>query len=96
MTSKWTAVPAAVATALSMALAVAPSGAGVAAATGPPSAAGAVSASEQAFALDLLHRLGPASPNLVLSPSSIATLLAMLEPGAVGPTQAGISAALHW
>ena len=35
-----------------------------------------------------------ASPNLVLSPSSIATLLAMLEPGAGGPTEAGIAQAL--
>jgi serpin B len=54
-----------------------------------------VSASEQAFALDLLHRLAPGRPNLVLSPSSIATLLAMLEPGAAGPTEAGIARALH-
>ena len=52
------------------------------------------SGAEQAFALDLLHRLAPGRPNLVLSPSSIATLLAMLEPGAAGPTEAGIAQAL--
>ncbi len=54
----------------------------------------ALSRAEQAFALDLLHRLAPGLPNLVLSPSSIATLLAMLEPGAAGPTEAGIAQAL--
>ncbi len=54
----------------------------------------ALSGAEQTFALDLLHRLAPGSPNLVLSPSSIATLLAMLEPGASGPTEAGIAQAL--
>lgn len=54
----------------------------------------ALSGAEQAFALDLLHRLAPGRPNLVLSPSSIATLLAMLEPGAAGPTEAGIAQAL--
>jgi serpin B len=60
--------------------------------TGPAQGA---SAAEQAFALDLLHRLAPGSPNLVLSPSSIATLLAMLEPGAAGTTRSGIAEALH-
>ncbi len=73
------------------------------AATGLSGAAGAapvaapvpaLSSAEQAFALDLLHRLAPGRPNLVLSPSSIATLLAMLEPGAAGPTEAGIANAL--
>jgi serpin B len=54
-----------------------------------------VAAAEQAFALDLLGRLGPGASDLVLSPSSIATLLAMLEPGAAGATQAGIAQALH-
>jgi len=59
--------------------------------TGPVAA---VSGAEQAFALDLLHRLAPGLPNLVLSPSSIATLLAMLEPGAAGQTEVGIAQAL--
>jgi serpin B len=64
-----------------------------------PAAAGtgpvlALSRAEQAFSLDLLHRLAPGSPNLVLSPSSIATLLSMLEPGASGQTEAGIDRAL--
>ena len=52
-------------------------------------------ADEQAFALDLLGRLGPTSGNLVISPSSIATVLAMLEPGAAGNTASGIANALH-
>ena len=69
-------------------LAVAQAGSG-------PAAAETVAADEQGFALDLLGRLGPASPNLVLSPSSLATLLAMLEPGAAGTTAAGIAQALH-
>jgi serpin B len=61
----------------------------------PPAApVPALGVTEQAFALDLLHRLVPGRPNLVLSPSSIATLLAMLEPGAVGQTEAGIAQAL--
>jgi serpin B len=55
----------------------------------------AVAADEQAFALDLLKRLDSGSPNVVLSPSSIATLLAMLEPGAAGTTRAGIAEAMH-
>lgn len=54
-----------------------------------------VAADEQFFALDLLRWLSPASPNLVLSPSSIAVLLAMLEPGAAAATEAGIAQALH-
>jgi serpin B len=54
-----------------------------------------VVADEQAFALDLLGRLGPALPNLVLSPSSIATVLAMLEPGAAGATATAIARTLH-
>jgi serpin B len=53
-----------------------------------------VAATEQAFALDLMARLGTSSPNLVLSPSSIAVLLSMVEPGAVGPTQVGIAETL--
>ncbi|HTW10088.1 MAG TPA: serpin family protein [Acidimicrobiales bacterium] len=60
----------------------------------PPPAATAVASSEQSFALDLLHRLGASEPNLVLSPSSLGTLLAMLEPGAAGTTELGIARAL--
>ena len=63
----------------------------VAQAGSAPAAAATVAADEQGFALDLLGRLGPASPNLVLSPSSLATLLSMVEPGAVGTTAAGIA-----
>ena len=55
----------------------------------------AVSSAEQAFALELLHRLAPGLPNLVLSPSSVATLLAMVEPGAAGTTASGIAQALR-
>jgi serpin B len=55
----------------------------------------AVAADEQGFALNLLRRLGPGAPNLVLSPSSIATALAMLEPGAAGATQSGIAQTLQ-
>ena len=69
------------------------SSAAVAAVPGPVPVL-ALARAEQAFALDLLHRLAPASPNLVLSPSSIATLLAMLEPGAGGRTETGIAEAL--
>lgn len=59
----------------------------------------AVAADEQAFAVDLLKELtaagrGMAAPNMVVSPSSLAVLLAMLEPGAAGATQTGIAAAL--
>jgi serpin B len=68
--------------------------------SGSPPASGqretrAVASDEQGFALDLLRRLGPVSPDLVLSPSGISTLLAMLEPGAAGATQAGIARALQ-
>lgn len=54
-----------------------------------------VSGDEQAFALDLLRRLGPGQANLVMSPSSLAALLAMVEPGTAGSTEAGIAEALH-
>jgi serpin B len=53
------------------------------------------STAEQAFALELLQRLGPGSANLVISPSSVASVLAMLEPGAAGATQAGIARAMQ-
>lgn len=78
-----------------LAAAVAVTGLSSAAVAAPAAApVPALSGAEQAFALDLLHRLAPGRPNLVLSPSSIATLLAMLEPGAAGPTEAGIAQAL--
>ncbi|HYA45062.1 MAG TPA: serpin family protein, partial [Acidimicrobiales bacterium] len=57
--------------------------------------AGIVARGEQGFALELLQRLGPSRDNLIVSPSSLATLLAMLEPGAAGTTQTGIAHALH-
>jgi serpin B len=57
--------------------------------------ASSVARDEQAFSLDLLKRLGQTATNVVLSPSSIATGLAMLEAGASGSTQAGIARALH-
>lgn len=55
----------------------------------------AVAQEEQAFSLDVLGRLAPSEPNLVLSPSSLDALLAMLEPGAAGATEQGIAATLH-
>jgi serpin B len=57
--------------------------------------AAAVAQDEEAFALDILGRLSSPQANLVLSPSSLDVLLAMLEPGAAGPTEQGIAAALH-
>ena len=57
--------------------------------------AAAVVQDEQAFALQLLRRLGPGTANLVLSPSSLAELLAMVEAGASGTTEAGIARALQ-
>jgi len=64
-------------------------------ASSPRGNALAVAHDEQGFALSLLRRLGPSSPNLVMSPSSLATLLAMVEPGAAGPTQDGIAQTLQ-
>ena len=52
-------------------------------------------AGEQAFALDVIRRVGATGGNVVVSPSSLTTALAMLETGAAGPTQAQIVAALH-
>jgi serpin B len=60
-----------------------------------PGQVGVVAADEQAFALDLLGRLRPGPANLVVSPSSLATLLAMVEPGAAGATAMGIARVLH-
>jgi serine protease inhibitor len=82
-----------------LALAVLPTCAGAAVAShragSPEAAESAVSTDEQAFALELLRRLGPTATDLVLSPSSLDTLLAMVEPGAAGTTGAGIAKALH-
>jgi serpin B len=47
------------------------------------------------FALDLYRRLGAGDENLVLSPSSVATVLAMVLPGARGDTARQIAAVLH-
>jgi serpin B len=47
------------------------------------------------FALDLYRRLGAGDENLVLSPSSVATVLAMVLPGARGVTADEIAAVLH-
>lgn len=60
-----------------------------------PSPTEVVAAAEQAFAVGLLQHLGPGAGNVVMSPSSLAVLLAMLEPGAAGATEEGIAAALH-
>ncbi|MGO9659668.1 MAG: serpin family protein [Acidimicrobiales bacterium] len=82
------------AAALTAALAVAGLSSSASAAAPGTAPVAAIIGAEQGFALDLLHRLAPGLPNLVLSPSSIATLLAMLEPGAAGQTEAGIAQAL--
>jgi serpin B len=47
------------------------------------------------FALDLFRRLGAGDENLVLSPSSVATVLAMVLPGARGATADEIAAVLR-
>jgi serpin B len=48
-----------------------------------------------AFAIELYRRLGTGDENLVLSPSSVASVLAMVLPGARGATAAEIGAALR-
>lgn len=53
-----------------------------------------VAAAQQQFALDLL-RVTSSSSNVVLSPSSLATALAMLQLGASGRTRDEIARALH-
>ena len=55
----------------------------------------AAATAEQAFALDVVRRVGAAEGNVVVSPASLTTALAMLEIGAGGQTQAQIVAALH-
>ena len=66
--------------------------------TGDARVKNAVARSEEQFSLALLRQLAaraPASANLVISPSSLATALAMLELGARGPTQRQIANALR-
>ncbi|MGW2251897.1 serpin family protein [Kitasatospora sp. NPDC001660] len=64
-----------------------------------PAQVAATAAGTNAFGLDLLHTLTAtpdgAGRNLVLSPSGLATLLAMLLPGARGTTADELAKALH-
>jgi len=60
----------------------------------------AVENAEVGFSIDLLNRLvastdASGSTNVLVSPSSLSTALAMLELGAHGATEEGIAAALH-
>src|SRR6266545_550676 len=61
----------------------------------PSAPAGALARAWTGFALDLYRQLGAGDHNLVLSPSSVATVLAMVLPGARGATADEISAALR-
>ncbi|HEY2298028.1 MAG TPA: serpin family protein [Jatrophihabitans sp.] len=54
-----------------------------------------IARAEQSFALDLLRAAGGGSDNIVLSPSSLAIALAMLQVGAGGRTASEIGAVLH-
>ncbi|MFB7472198.1 serpin family protein [Kitasatospora sp. NPDC056184] len=64
-----------------------------------PARTAATAAATGAFGLDLLHTLtadpGAAGRNLVLSPSGLATVLAMVLPGARGATAEELAGALH-
>ncbi|MFI2607104.1 serpin family protein [Kitasatospora sp. NPDC018619] len=64
-----------------------------------PAQVAATAAATEAFGLDLLHVLtaapDAAGGNLVVSPSGLATLLAMLLPGARGATAEELAGALH-
>ena len=65
-----------------------------------PRVAKAVENAEVGFSLDLLNRLAASSDangstNELVSPSSLATALAMLELGASGSTEQGIATTLH-
>ncbi|MFB7126898.1 serpin family protein [Kitasatospora sp. NPDC056273] len=64
-----------------------------------PARVAATAAATDAFGLDLLHALtaqpDAAGGNLVVSPSGLATLLAMLLPGARGATAGELAKALH-
>ncbi|MGF1430513.1 serpin family protein [Kitasatospora sp. LaBMicrA B282] len=71
-------------------------------ASAPPAAPGAAdqgaaATATEAFGLDLLRQLtaGQAGSNTVLSPSGLATALAMLLPGARGTTASELSGVLH-
>jgi len=66
----------------------------------PHQVAMAVENAEVGFSIDLLNRLvastdAHGSANVLVSPSSLSTALAMLELGAHGATEEGIAAALH-
>ena len=54
-----------------------------------------IARAEQLFALDLLRAMPADTSNLVLSPSSLATALAMLQIGARGSTASEIAGVLH-
>ena len=54
-----------------------------------------VATAEQQFALDILRVVPATDKNVVLSPSSLATALAMLQLGAVGTTRDEIAHVLH-
>ncbi|MBV9921377.1 MAG: serpin family protein [Pseudonocardia sp.] len=62
-----------------------------------PAAAAAVARAEQAFTFALLRQLNASGKpqNTVVSPSSLAIALSMLQNGAVGDTERGIAAALQ-
>ncbi|AUY51304.1 serpin family protein [Streptomyces sp. CB01881] len=64
-----------------------------------PAQVAATAAATNAFGLDLLHTLtadpGQAGRNVVLSPSGLATVLAMVLPGARGTTADELAKALH-
>ncbi len=70
------------------------------AAPAPPKVAKAVENAEIGFSLNLLDNLAASSDsndsdNVLVSPSSLATALAMLELGAAGSTEQGIASTLH-
>ncbi len=68
---------------------------GVAPAQATAAAVGQAVAAEQVFALDLAREVGTTGGNVVVSPSSLDTALAMLLQGAGGQTAAQIVDALH-
>lgn len=59
---------------------------------------GALAAGNQAFAFDLYHQIAASDPhaNLVFSPHSVSTALAMTYAGARGETAAALSRTLHF
>jgi serpin B len=60
-----------------------------------PAAASSAAASDQRLALALLDRLGQGAGNVVFSPYSIESALAMVDSGAAGSTAAQIDHVLH-